>query len=137
MRPWLLVAASTLAPGCIPSNVVATDQRLVATGIDQLQFAHADVVALEGLHASVDIRGDAALSLRAIWYWFRADGTYTAAALTEVDTVSFQTRDGTWRCDPGSLVLDDGEPVLLEVAGDHYRLSSPAGSVVLRRERGR
>lgn len=135
---WLAGLVLLPAAGCIASNVVATDQRLVVADVDQLVFQPAAVVALDGLYASVDIRGDAAVSLRRIWYLFEPGGRYTAAALAEVDGVpTFQTLVGTWASSAEGLVLDGGAPVEFAVAGEHVRFSAPTGVVILRREGSR
>lgn len=135
---WLAGLVLLPAAGCIASNVVAEDERLVVADVDQLVFQPASVVALDGLYASVDIRGDAAVSLRRIWYLFEPGGRYTAAALVEVDGMpTFQTLVGTWASSAAGLVLDGGAPVDCAMAGDHVRLSTPTGVVILRREGSR
>ncbi|HEU4417344.1 MAG TPA: hypothetical protein VFT55_00320 [Planctomycetota bacterium] len=124
MAPW---------PGCIASNVVASGDRLVATPVAELQFAPAPGLPLQGLYESIEIRGDAALSLRKVYYLFAAGGTYTAAALTEVDGVpSFQTLNGTWQTTDAGLSLDGRPPVLLEQAPLHLRITAENGVLVLR-----
>ncbi len=131
----LALAAVPLLPGCIASNVVAPADRMVATPLDSLAWTPAGAAVLDGLWASVDIRGDAAVSLRRIWYVFQPDGRYTAAALAEVDGVpTFQTLVGTWVCSAAGLALDGQAPVACEVAGEHLRFSAPGGAVVLRRD---
>lgn len=123
-------------PGCIPSNVVAPEQRMVVDDLSALAFEPAPGMQLDGLYTSVDIRGAAAASLRKVYYLFGADGTYTAAALTEAGGVfAFQTLDGTWRSAPEGLVLDDAEPVRLERADGHVRIATGDGALVLRHER--
>jgi len=127
-----LVFASSW-PGCIASNVVATEDRLVTTGTAALSFAPAPELQLQGLYESIEIRGDAAVSLRKVYYLFAAGGTYTAAALTEADGVpSFQTLNGTWQSTAAGLVLDDRPPVLLEQATGHLRITADNGVLVLR-----
>ena len=139
MRPSLRVLliggwASVLG-GCIPSNVVATEDRLVAQPVASLTFAPAPGLKLDGLYSSVEITGDAAITLRRVFYVFRADGTYTAAALAEAgERAEFQTLSGTWSSDPRGLSLDGAEPALLEQAEGHLRITAPNGAVVLRRE---
>jgi hypothetical protein len=89
---------------------------------------------LRGLYESVEITGDAAVSLRRIYYLFRGDGTYTAAALTEGEAgARFQTLDGTWALDQQGLSLDGTAPVLLEAADPYLRITAPNGAVVMRR----
>lgn len=131
--PWpaLLLAVG----GCIASNVVAPEQRLVVDDPAQLEFAPADGQPLDGLYASIDLRGAAAAALRKIYYRFAADGTYTAAALSEVDgRYAFETLSGIWALAGDQLVLDDGDAVRLERAPQHLRITAPNGVLVLRRE---
>jgi hypothetical protein len=125
-----LVASWT---GCIASNVVPTQDRLVTTPLAALHFDPAPGMPLQGLYESVEILGDAALSLRKVYYLFSAGGAYTAAALTEVDGVpSFQTLNGTWQSTAAGLSLDGRPPVLLEQAGQHVRITAENGVLVLR-----
>ena len=124
VAPWL---------GCYASNVVATNDRLVTTPVAALQFTPAPGLPLQGLYESVEIRGDAALALRKVYYLFDGGGTYTAAALTEVDGVqAFQTLSGTWLSTPAGLSLDSRPPVLLEQAPQHLRITAENGVLVLR-----
>ena len=124
VAPWM---------GCIASNVVASQDRLVTTTVAALHFEPAPGLPLQGLYESVEIRGDAALSLRKVYYLFDAGGTYTAAALTEVDGApSFQTLNGTWQTTAAGLSLDGRPPVLLEQAPQHLRITAENGVLVLR-----
>lgn len=121
--------------GCIGSNVLAHEQRLVAPVVAELQFAPAPALPLAGLYESVLITGEVALALRKVYYVFQGDGTYTAAALVESDGQSaFQTLSGTWRSVAAGLELDGKEPVPLEQAPGHVRITAPNGSLVLRAE---
>lgn len=130
------IGLALLLPACIASNVVAVEQREVGSALDGLAFRPVAAPQLDGFYESVDIRGDAAVSLRRIYYVFDARGTYTAAALAEVDGVlQFQTLGGTWSVGPGGLVLDGQEPVPCEEAPEHVRLVAPSGAVVLRKGR--
>ena len=129
-----LAALALALPGCIPSNVVATEDRMVATDLADAAFEPAPGLLLEGLYESVDIRGEAAASLRKIYYLFAPDGTYTAAALGQDGALyAFQTLSGTWHHGAAGLVLDGGEPVTLEAAGDLVRLTAPTGVLVMQR----
>ena len=136
-RRWRLSPLLGLLPafaGCIASNVVAVTDREVPADPAALPFAPAGVVVLDGLWESVDIRGDAAVALRRIWYQFAPVGTYTAAALADVaGKPAFQTLSGSWQSTAAGLVLDGAPPVALERAPDHLRLTAPNGVVVLRR----
>jgi hypothetical protein len=130
---WGLLVFASAWPGCIASNVVAAGDRLVLPATADLQFEPAPGLPLQGLYESVEIRGDAALSLRKVYYLFAAGGTYTAAALTEVDGVpSFQTLNGTWQSTAAGLSLDERPPVLLEQAPLHLRITADNGVLVLR-----
>jgi hypothetical protein len=130
----VLVIGSGLLGGCIASNVVAVEQRSVQQPVAELPFVAAPELVLDGLYESLAITGDAALSLRRIYYLFRPDGTYTAAALTEGERgAAFQTLNGTWSNTATGLSLDGAEPVRLERADEHLRITAPNGSVVLRR----
>ena len=130
-----LACIAALFGGCIASNVVATEDRMVAPPVASLAWAPAPGLQLDGFYESVEITGDAAIALRRIYYLFRADGTYTAAALGETGTrAEFQTLSGTWVSDARGLSLDGAEPVLLEGAEGHLRITAPNGAVVLRRE---
>jgi len=134
MRSALAGAALATFGGCIASNVVAENDRLVARAAAELPFAPAPNLVLDGLFDSTEITGDAAVSLRRIWYLFSPDGSYTAAALTDVDgKLAFQTLNGTWTNGPAGLSLDGAEPVLLESAPDHLRITAKTGVVVLRK----
>ena len=106
---------------------------MVATAVADLHFEPAPARQLEGLFESVEITGDAALSLRKVYYLFSADGTYTAAALAGHDGAwAFQTLHGTWLTAETGLSLDGAEPVRLEQAEGHLRITAPNGALVLR-----
>ena len=131
-----LLAVALTAAACIASNVVAPQQRLVVDDLAALEWAPAPELPLLGLYESVDIRGEAAATLRKVYYRFAADGTYTAAALIEsAGAFQFQTIDGTWRANEDGLVLDDGEPVQLDRAdGGFLRIRTATGPLVLQHE---
>jgi len=128
--------AFVVLAGCYASNVVAPEQRLVAADVAQLVWQPADASSLDGYFVSVDLQGEAAASLRCVYYVFVPGGRYTGAALADVDgELSFQTLRGTWQLGPDGLALDDTAPVRCEQAPGHLRLTAPNGVVVLRRER--
>ncbi|MBX3463460.1 MAG: hypothetical protein KF830_09830 [Planctomycetes bacterium] len=135
-RGAVALAAAAVAvglSGCIASNVVATQDRMVTAAVAELAFAPAPGLRPEGLYESVEITGDAAVSLRKVYYLFLGDGTYTAAALVDdAHGGAFQILTGTWASGPEGLVLDGAEAVPLEQAPRHLRLSAPNGTVVLR-----
>lgn len=130
-----LLALVALSPaGCIASNVVAPDQRLVAADPTKLAWVPADAAAVDGLFESIDVTGDAAITVRRIWYVFSAGGRYSGAALADIDgALAFQTLSGSWSLVPAGLVLDDQPAVTCEMAPGHLRLAAPNGTVVLRR----
>lgn len=135
LRALAALTAVLAASGCIASNVVAEQERMVVADFDRLPFAPAPDLVLDGLYESVDLRGEAAVSLRKIYYHFAPDGTYTAAALTDQGGVLFfQSRRGTWRNSVEGLSLDGGAPVRLERAGDFLRVTAPSGTLVLERQ---
>jgi hypothetical protein len=85
-----------------------------------------------GFHESRSIEGDAALSLRKVYYVFVADGRYTGAALVDgEDGLGFQTLGGTWRLDASGLCLDGGEPARCEAVGAFLRIQVPGGTIVM------
>ncbi len=132
-RRLLFLLAALPAAGCYASNVVARTDRLVAAPAE-LPWVLADADAVPGFWQAAAITGDAALSLRAVYYWFERGGSYTGAALVEGDAgLAFQTLVGRWQVVAGALRLDEGAPARLEAAPDHLRLSLPGGVLVLRR----
>lgn len=135
VRLWLSSVVLTALAGCIPSNVVAHQDRLVANDdLDTLQFEPMPAESLQGFYESVAVRGPVAASLRKVYYWFEAGGRYTAAALVEgPDGVAFQTLDGRFGASAAGLALDGAEPVPLERAGEYVRLVSQEGELLLRR----
>ncbi len=134
VRAVLVGAAVLPFVSCIASNVVAEQDRMVVRPVASLDFRPVSALVLDGLWESVELTGDVAVSLRRIWYVFSADGSYTAAALAEVDGApSFQTLSGTWAMSPEGLSLDGAAPVPVEEADEHVRISASTGRVVLRK----
>ena len=130
----LLLGAALLLPGCYASNVVARTDRVVADEAVPADWAPAAAGDLDGLFESVLVRGEAALALRWVCYWFGRDGRYAGAALVDGDDgMAFQTLNGRWTLTPRGLVLDAAEPAPLQAAGRHLRLVSATGELVLRR----
>lgn len=134
LRPFALVVASLLGAACFGGGLLDQKDRAVAASpLAELVFAPAGPLVLDGLYESVDIQGDMALQWRKVYYLFFADGGYTAAALGEGDEhPEFTTLSGTWQVDRG-LSLDGSEPLRLEIAGEHLRISADGGSLVLAR----
>jgi hypothetical protein len=123
-------------PSCIPSNVIAPKDRLVAVEWANAHWAPADASAIAGLYSSIALTGDVAAGIRKVYYDFEPDGRFTGAALVQRGGEStFEVLSGTWTLEGGSLRLgQDGEPAMAEMAPDLLRLSGEAGMVVLRRE---
>lgn len=123
---------------CYASNVVAVADRLVTSAALPTSWRAARTADLDGLFESVAVTGDAAVSVRRIWYWFDGVGRYTGAALIDGDDgLAFQTLSGTWAITADGLVLDGGDPVVAETATDHLRIRAAGGDLVLRREEWR
>ena len=131
------VAFPLALSACIPSNVVAADDRAVTTTSADLAWTDPVPARLAGLYESVSIRGDAAAAMQKAYYWFAADGIFTGAALVRGDgesTPQFQTLGGTYRIAQDQLWLgEDSEPATLRAARGHVRLTSAEGDLVLRR----
>ena len=134
----LATSVATMVTGCVPSNVVAVEDRMVIEQpvIDQ-PWEPATRSDLVGLFESLEIHGDAAAALWKVYYHFSADGGYSGAALVSGDDgARFQVLSGAWTLEEGGLVdLHDGsEPLRALVAGGFLQLESSAGSVVFRRD---
>lgn len=135
MSRWLqrlaVVGACSLA-ACFGGTHIKPEERDIDVPVLDLAFQPAGVLVLTGLFESVDIQGDMALSWRKIYYLFSPNGSYTAAALGDGDAgPAFTTLTGSWRCDARGLSLDDSEPLQLEQAPGHLRVSAAGGSLVL------
>jgi hypothetical protein len=128
------LAACLLAAACIPSNVTPPTDRMMAPTEEALAFGPATAADLVGFHESVDITGDAAVSLRKVFYYFASDGAYTGAALVDDgERLSFQTLSGRWQLTPEGLVLDDEAPARCEAATGQVRIATATGALRLRR----
>ena len=128
--------AALLLPSCIPSNVIAPKDRVVAVDWSGVQWVPADAGAIAGLHSSVALTGEVAPGIRKVYYDFHSNGRFTGAALVQRDgESSFEVLSGTWTLEGGLLRLgDDAEPATAEMAPGLLRLSGAGGTVVLRRE---
>ena len=128
-----LVACMAMA-ACIPSNVVAPTERMVVEAESVPPFVAATAADVVGFHESIDIQGDAAVSLRKVYYLFSDDGSYTGAALVDDgERRTFQTLTGTWKLAPEGLVLDDQPAAPCDAAPGQLRLTAPTGVLRLRR----
>ncbi|MEZ5962942.1 MAG: hypothetical protein R3F56_03755 [Planctomycetota bacterium] len=130
-----LLASCALPPACIPSNVVAEEQRAVAVPTSALTWSEPLPATLSGLYESVLIAGDIAQAMWKVYYHFSPDGDFSGAALVVIDgKPQFQTLTGRYRIGDASIQLgDDNEAATLAAARDHIRLTSAEGSIVLRR----
>lgn len=136
MSCWLqtmgLLLVSSLTAGCFGGTHIKPEERDIDVPVLDLAFQPAGAMVLDGLYESVDIQGDMALSWRKIYYLFSPNGSYTAAALGEGDAgPAFTTLTGSWQSDARGLSLDDSEPLQLEQAPGHLRVSAAGGSLVL------
>lgn len=132
LRRMAMVGACSLAAGCFGGTHIKPEERDIDVPMLDLAFQPAGAIVLDGLYESVDIQGDMALSWRKVYYLFSPNGSYTAAALGDGDAgPAFTTLTGTWKCEARGLSLDDAEPLPLEQAPGHLRLSAAGGSLVL------
>lgn len=121
--------------GCIPSNVVAVEDRRVVDDLGTVAWGPVARDDLRGLFHAIHLDGPLAGVLRSISYWFDADGTFTAAALFAGPPPSYRVLDGTWElAADGRLQLGAGaEPADVARSDDLLRLSGADGIVVLQR----
>ena len=127
-------AACMAVAACIQSNVVAPTERMVVESESVPTFVPATAADVVGFHESIDIQGDAAVSLRKVYYLFSDDGSYTGAALVDDgERRTFQTLTGTWKLAPEGLVLDDQPAAPCDAAPGQLRLTAPTGVLRLRR----
>lgn len=133
-----VLASLPVLGGCYASSVVAVTDRSIATDQAALPWRPATRADLDGLFGSIEIRGDAAVALRNVWYLFDQGGRYTGAALVDTDDgPAFQTLTGTWDLLPPGLVLDGADPVACSAAPGHLRIEAHGGTLVLRAEGAR
>jgi hypothetical protein len=129
-----LAAVLWLAPACIAPSVVDSAGRAVAPAEAEIAWRTARAADLDGFFESVSIEGEAAAALWRVEYVFSAEGAYTGAALVIGGTTpEFQTLTGRWRLDGDVLDLGEGQTTRVLAAGDHLRLESAGGLVILRR----
>lgn len=134
MRPRRLAAlslAAAAAAGCIPSSVVAPDQRTVLLDSELVAWRPATPEDVPGLYSSAEISGPMAGALWQVHYLFEASGAYTGAALLAGSPPRFEVLSGRWAFGEGCLQLDDAEPARLEAGPGRLRLRGEEGSVVL------
>lgn len=135
MRPAVLAAlVALLAPSCIPSNVVATEDRAVRLADEDVQWRPGEAADLPGMWVASSIDGEAAQSLLSLVYWFGPDGAYAGAALFDEVPPRFEVLSGRWTLDEQGLSLGEGVPPAgFEAAKDRIRLRGEAGTIVLYR----
>ncbi len=134
-RATLAALLCAALAGCYPSNVVSSTDRAVRNGDPAAQLAWRPCVEadLVGSFASRSIEGDAALSLKKVYYVFLAGGRYTGAALVDADEgLTFQTLGGSYRLEGGMLALDGATGARCEAAdGGFLRIAVEGGAIVL------
>lgn len=130
-----LALALGLPIGCIPSNVIAAEQRAVVSRPEEMAWTAELPASLSGLYESVRIDGEIAQAMWKVYYHFAPTGTFTGAALIlDAGEPAFQTLSGRYALAEGTLRLgEDAEPAKLETAPDHLRVSTADGAIVLRR----
>jgi len=139
LKPLLLQLLALLLapviPACIPSNVLAPDDRTVQDDPATLAWSPAQASDLPGLWRTRSIEGAAAAVLLDLSYWISADGRFSGAALFAGPPPEYQVLSGRWTLtDDGSLLLgDDAEPARVEIAGGLLRLQGAEGSLILER----
>jgi hypothetical protein len=129
-----LLAASPLA-GCIPSNVLASEDRRVEAAEVALAWRPAAAADLPGLWRARSIEGQAAAVLLDLCYWIAADGSFSGAALFAGPPPAYQVLSGTWSlAADGTLSFGaDAAPARAEVGDELLRLSGAEGSLILER----
>jgi hypothetical protein len=135
VRALVVLACCAGLAGCYPSNVVSSTDRAVRSGdaVAQLAWRACTAADLAGFFASRSIEGDAALSLKKVFYVFLDGGRYTGAALVDADDgLSFQTLGGSYVLEGGMLALDGAAGARCEAAdGGFLRIAMEGGAIVL------
>jgi hypothetical protein len=129
-----LIAALSLFPACIAPSVVESSGRAVEAAPAEIAWRPATADDLQGLYESVQIEGEAAVSLWKIYYHFSSDGSYSGAALVlGGEQPQFQTLSGHWKLEGEELDLGEGQRVRALAGSDHLKLESESGTALLRR----
>jgi hypothetical protein len=128
--PILLSSAA-----CTSSHKLDENARIATTAPENIAWGAARREDVIGYFESERITGEAAASLRKIYYSFASDGTYAGAALVQdAGKSTFQVLSGKWTLTGPTIKLgDDGAPTKIFAAPDRLRLDSDGGSVTLRR----
>lgn len=128
----LLMASLTVS--CIPSNVVAVEDRAVRLADEDVVWAPGTTTDLQGMWVAHSIEGEAAESLLSLVYWFGEDGHFTGAALFDDVPPRFEVLQGMWSMDQDGLRLGENAPTArFEAARDLIRLGGEGGTIVLHR----
>jgi hypothetical protein len=132
-----LVAALAVAllPACTSSKTLDAKERRVEPALETVAWSPATRDDVLGYFESERVTGDAASSVRKVYYSFAADGTYTGAALVqEGSRATFQTLSGRWTLASGSLTLgDDAPPAKAFASPGRLRIDSAGGAAFFRR----
>lgn len=130
-----LMAVASLGLGCIPSNVVAPDDRAVRIEPTDAVWREGRAEDLRGYWSSRSLSGPLSSAILRLHYWFENDGKFTGAALLSGPPPRFVVLDGVLSFDEqGQLLLGaDVEPAQLEASGNLLRLTGAEGVVVLER----
>lgn len=138
MRAAIAGAAAVLLAACGAFGASASlpkEQRAAEVAPENVAWRPATREDVVGWFESERVTGEAAASLRRVWYSFGADGTYSGAALVqEHDKAAFQTLSGKWSLENGTLNLgEDTPPAKAFAAPDRLRLDAEGGSATFRR----
>lgn len=139
MRARLVLASLALlvvGPGCIPSNVVAPEQRAVEVRAATLAWRPARAEDLPGFYASTEVTGASAGAVLQAYYYLGATGACSGAALVldaEGPRFLVLADDARWTLDEQGLDLGDGAKLQAQVAEGHLRLVSPESTITFRR----
>lgn len=130
-----VLAVSLGLGACAGSTTIAAKDRAAPAVADApLAWHPARRDDVLGLLASERVTGEAAATLRRVWYVFEADGSYSGAALVLDGGHSvFQTLAGRWSLEDGVLRLDATSARAAAEPGGRVRFDSDGGSVVLAR----
>jgi hypothetical protein len=126
------LALATAACGMTQSNKLDEKARAASVAPENVAWKPATRADVVGYFESDRITGEAAASLRKVFYSFAADGTYSGAALVQEGAASkFQVLSGAWRLEGNVLDLGpDSTPAKAQAAPGRLRLDSEGGSAV-------
>ena len=121
-----------MTPGCLASSVVPSAERVAIAPKLEQSWRRATVEDLRGFFESLSIEGEAAASVRKLYYHFAADGSFSGAALLQQPdgSLEFATLRGGWTLESGRLQLDDSDPAQASVSAGQLKLDSSSGSVI-------